>query len=84
VAKESNNTPRDNSFFVDSGATKHMTFLKDNFTTYKSLNPPRKVMVADSGQIQAIGIGEIRATFSTLSTTLKRVLKETLHVPRIN
>src|SRR5579871_5848874 len=32
------------NWYLDSGATDHFAVNKDNFTTYKILNPPRKVI----------------------------------------
>jgi hypothetical protein len=47
-------------WFVDSGATDHMCFDKDSFTTYHSLDRPKPIYLGDSSVVNAYGVGLIR------------------------
>ena len=49
------------SFIIDSGASSHMCHDHSFFSTYKKLNPPKKIWVADNHTIEAIGISNIEA-----------------------
>src|SRR5579871_3366029 len=46
-------------WYLDSGITDHFAVNKDNFTTYKILNPPRKVIVDNRDAVSDIGIRTI-------------------------
>ncbi len=48
-------------WIVDSGATQHMTFQQEWFTTYERISP-RRVFMADDTVLEAIGKGNIKAT----------------------
>jgi hypothetical protein len=48
-------------WIVDSGATQHMTFKQEWFTTYERISP-RKVFIGDDSILEAIGKGNIKAT----------------------
>jgi len=48
-------------WIVDSGATQHMTFEQEWFTTYERISP-RRVFMGDDTIWEAIGKGNIKAT----------------------
>jgi hypothetical protein len=48
-------------WIVDSGATQHMTFEEERFTTYERISPKR-VFMGDDTVLEAIGKGNIKAT----------------------
>ncbi len=48
-------------WIINSGATQHMTFKREWFTTYESIIP-RKVYMGDDTILEAIGKGSIKAT----------------------
>src|SRR5579871_4087165 len=47
------------NWYLDSEATDHFAINKDNFTTYRILNPPRKVIVGNKDAVSGIRIGTI-------------------------
>ena len=47
-------------WFVDSGASSHMTPMKEMMTDYKKFSTPEKVTVRDGRTVNAIGKGNIR------------------------
>jgi hypothetical protein len=69
------------NWIIDSGATQHMTFEQEWFTTYDSI-VPRKVYMGDDTILEAIGKGRIKATMQVggklLFTTIAQV-----HVPKM-
>lgn len=69
--------PVDESWYLDSAATTHMTFNRDAFFTYEPLRG-REVIVGDKGAINAIGIGSV-----CLSVGHRRIaiVREVFHVP---
>lgn len=69
--------PVDESWYLDSAATTHMTFNRDAFFTYEPLRD-REVIVGDKGAINAIGIGSV-----CLSVGHRRIaiVREVFHVP---
>lgn len=66
-----------NSWILDSGATEHMTFSRECFSSYNELEEKRPVTVGGERVIWGIGTGEVicRKTDGTAgSVTLKNVL----------
>ncbi len=49
------------NWIIDSGATQHMTFKREWFTTYESI-VPRKVYMGDDTILEATGKGSVRNT----------------------
>jgi hypothetical protein len=52
-------------WIVDSGATQHMTFEQEWFTTYERISP-RKVFMGNDTVLEAIAKGNIKARERTL------------------
>jgi len=70
--------PNANEWILDSGATQHMTFDKENFLTYKVLDPPIQVRFGNNQYGQGIGIG----TLIVKSRNADDIrLEQVLHVP---
>jgi hypothetical protein len=61
VAALSANDHTTYDWIVDSGATQHMTFEQEWFTTYEHISP-RRVFMGDDTNLEAIGKGSIKAT----------------------
>ena len=51
-------SPGNDTWLVDSGASKHMTGYKDSFSCLVQKESPHKVMVGDDSQYPIKGIGE--------------------------
>ena len=70
---------KDDLWIVDSGATKHMTHNKSNFSNYQRLETPLKVTLGDGDATYAYAIGEV--LFETNGEIGK--LSNVLWVPKI-
>ena len=46
-------------WFIDSGATKHMTFQRHIMTDYKKYEKPSKIYLGDNRVIEAYGEGKV-------------------------
>lgn len=67
----------------DSGATRHISPYKSDFSTYTTLNPPVYLNAANQQRFPAIGTGtlSIRAPNGAVSSTL--TLQDVLHAPAV-
>ena len=52
--------PEDQTWVIDSGCTRHMTYSKDAFLEYTPLHPPIGVNIANGAYIQAIAEGTVQ------------------------
>jgi hypothetical protein len=68
-------------WYLDSGATDHFAVNKDNFTTYKILNPPRKVIVGNRDAVSGIGIGTIYLNLLIGDKIKELILEDVIHTP---
>jgi len=69
-------------WIVDSGATQHMTFEQEWFTTYERISPMR-VFMGDDTVLEAIGKGSIKATMQVGGQLTHTTITQVLHVPKI-
>lgn len=68
-------------WLLDSGASSHMSYCKQDFQTYNVLSEPIQVTIADGATMAAIGIGNIKIrTESGREVTVT----ETLHIPSLD
>ncbi|KAI9916422.1 hypothetical protein PsorP6_017128 [Peronosclerospora sorghi] len=74
-------TQTTSDWLVDSGATSHMTFCRDDFTTYETLVTTLCISSADGGSMRAIGAGSVQ--FQALNVT-KVTFTGVLHVPNLS
>ena len=71
-------TPREDTWLIDSGASKHMTGQKKTLSKLEEKNSPKKVSLGDEYQYPIKGIGEASYKLD-LGNSLK--MKEVLYVP---
>ncbi len=71
-----------NNWIINSGATQHMTFEQEWFTTYESI-VPRKVYMGNDTILEAIGNGSIKATMQVGGRVLFTTITQVLHVPKM-
>jgi len=57
------------TWYLDSGATQHMTPIKEYFMNYTIINPPLKVYSCDDQVHEAIGKGTVQIHLSNRQTT---------------
>jgi hypothetical protein len=82
VAASSANDHMAYDWIIDSGATQHMTFEQEWFTTYESI-VPRKVYMGDDTILEAIGKGSIKATMQVGGRVLFTTITQVLHLPKM-
>jgi hypothetical protein len=68
---------------VDSGCSRHMTFLREAFTEYRALDSPIEVNTASGACILAIAEGTIRLTVALGGLVRTVALHGVLHVPKL-
>jgi len=81
-------TPESNSTAVrielfDSGATRHISPYRDDFTTYSLLTPPLLLNTANQQRFQAIGTGLLTIKVPNGSGENDLTLHNTLHAPSV-
>ena len=70
----------DESWILDSGASRHMTSKKEWYSSWKPLQEPINVIVGNDAKIPAEGLGNISFLASTGE---KKQLTDVLYVPKI-
>ena len=71
-------------WFIDSGATKHMTYEKDLIKDYIEYSQPTEIFLGDDTAIMALGEGKVTLEFYDGSTVLTMGLYNVLYVPEIS
>ncbi len=69
-------------WIVDSGATQHMTFEQEWFSTYECISP-RRVFMGDDTVLEAIGKGNIKATMQVGGELTHTTITQVLHIPKM-
>jgi hypothetical protein len=69
-------------WIIDSGATQHMTFEEEWFTTYERISP-RRVFMGDDTVLEAISKGNIKATMQVGGQLTHTTITQVLHVPKM-
>lgn len=72
--------PKSLIWYIDSGASSHMTSNRDVFSTYEDVDP-FSVQIGDKSLLKVSGRGDIAVTVDMRGLTQKCVLKNVLHVP---
>ncbi len=67
----------------DSGATRHISPYKSNFTSYTVLDPPVYLNVANQQRFPAVGTGTLAIHAPNGSTSSPITLTDILHVPAV-
>ena len=74
------NSKQSNQWFIDSGATKHMTFQKELIVDYIKYKQPSKIYLGDNRVINAYGEGKVRLQCYSESDVVTLVLNKVLYV----
>ena len=80
---ESLNDSDNNDWWIDSGASQHMTPTKTHMNNYAKFNKPLIVKLADDTILHAIGKGNIRLKIRRGENVVELLLSDVLHVPKI-
>ena len=81
LALKPSNDPSEGHWWIDSVATQHMTFRKDDIENYTAFKAPRKVKLAADSTVDSYGKGQVRLSISSEDEKVNLVLKEVLFVP---
>ena len=75
---------KDIRWYIDSGATKQMTFKKDLILDFYEYEQPSKTYLGDNRAIEAFGEGKVNLSCYDESNTVKLTLKKVLYVPNLS
>ena len=82
-SEESLNDSDNNDWWIDSGASQHMTPTKTHMNNYAKFNKPLVVKLADDTILHTIGKGNIRLKIRRGENVVELLLSDVLHVPKI-
>src|SRR5260370_42277824 len=75
---------RRSEWVVDSGATSHLCGNRDWFTSYHTLNTPRKVILGNKQKVLAPGIGQIEVNLEVGNSSHPITIHDILYCPSIS
>ena len=78
------NSANHENWYLDSGATNHFAVNQTSFTTYKTLEKPTQVKVANKDFTPAIGIGTIELQAKIGQQSRRLTIMNVLHRPKID
>src|SRR5579871_4869502 len=67
-------------WYLDLGVTDHFAVNKDNFTTYKILNPLRKIIVGNRDAVSGIGIRTIYLNLLIGDKIKELILEDVIYI----
>ena len=70
-------------WIIDSGATQHMTYERNNLSEYGEFKRPCRVNLGDNRVILAYGKGTYRACTDLNESSQKIALKNVLYLPKL-
>lgn len=74
--------PNDVNWYIDSGATQHMTFQKELLINYQDL-PTEEISLGNGSSIAAIGKGDIKLNLIVPGAEKFSTFKDVLYVPKL-
>ena len=80
AAGDDNDEP---NWWIDSGASRHMTEDMNDFHEYKELQDPVRINLADNSVLLGVGVGDVIMKIYDSSRSFTVKLKDVLHVPNI-
>ena len=70
-------------WYLDSGCSQHMTCVKGDYVTYKKLESPIDVRLADKSVVLAVGVGNVRIVIFDNDREVPVEFRNVLYVPRL-
>ena len=67
----------------DSGATRHISPFRDDFLTYRPLDPPLYLNAANGQQFPAVGTGTMKVSVPNDDRQSELTLEDVLHAPSV-
>ena len=71
-------------WYIDSGATEHMTFEKDLIVDFYEYEQPSKIYLGDNRAIEALGEGKVNLSCYDESHAVALTLNKVLYVPNLS
>jgi len=78
ITKLQTNSDYDSTWYIDTGATQHMAYDRNIFTSYKSWDKGNVVFLGDNFSHDICGEGEVKIT---LKNGEEKTIPEVLYVP---
>ena len=72
-----------NKIILDSSTNSHMSPYREQFTTFKEINPPKEVQVADKTIFLATGIESMKVQIPNGERVSTIILKDVLYSPSL-
>lgn len=72
-----------NSWILDSGATSHMTFVRNHFVDYQEIPPLPIYTARENNLLYAVGRGTVRIVFKVDHLEVPALVSNVLYVPEI-
>ena len=73
----------DENWWIDSGASQHMSTNKNEFSNYKQFTTPLEIKLADNSVLLSYGKGDVYLTIYNDGKKFEIVLNDVLLVPQI-
>ena len=83
IALKSSNPIADKNWWIDSGASQHMTHQRESIEKFSSFENPHKIRLADDSVLISYGKGDVRLIVKDKTENVKLILKDVLFVPKI-
>ena len=77
------NNLNENIWWIDSGASQHMTPNKKDFFVYTEFQKPINIKLADNSTLYSYGTGDVRVTIHDNGNKFNIELRNVLYVPKI-
>lgn len=71
------------AWFVDNGATRHLTFRRDFLKNYIEFQVPKKLQLANGGTVEVLGKGSVEIKSNVYNKVIPLDLHEVWFVPEI-
>ena len=83
VALKSSSNPTGDEWWIDSGASQHMTYDKKSIENYTKFQKPLCIQLADKSCLYSYGKGDVYLTLSNAGEKVDIVLNDVLFVPKL-
>ena len=74
---------KEGEWVADSGASFHMTQDEAIITSYKKLETPKKIYIADGGMLEAVGVGQVTCRAHDGDSWYETTVHDVHHVPKL-
>ena len=70
-------------WWIDSGASQHMTFIKKGMENFEAFKQPLNIQLADNSQVKSFGKGDVRVPIMNGNERVNLLLKDVLFIPKL-